>query len=119
MSNFTYLSLGAKMPLDTLDGKRISRVAHARTFDAVVNQLGTSRVAEGRAELTRLVDEMEPAKHTGLRTFSSSYLGSELTPWQHPLSHLYDVASEIEGNNAPDERIEEQAALIFGQFVWE
>lgn len=105
--------------LSTLDGKRISTVAHAPKFRVVVSQLGANRTEEVRAELHRIIDDMSPDEKTGLRTFSSSYLGSELTPWQHPLSHLYDVAWEMEGENAEKEFVEQQAALIFGQFIWE
>jgi hypothetical protein len=105
--------------LSTLDGKRISAVAHAQKFKAVVSQLGPNRTEQVRAELHRIVDEMEPDEKTGHRTFSSTFLGSELTPWPHPLSHLYDVAWEMEGESADDEFIEQRAALMFGQFVWE
>ena len=105
--------------LQTLDGKNITRVAHESKFAVVVDQLGQSRTEEVRAELDRIIDEMTPDDNTGYRTFSSSFLGSKLTPWEHPLVHLYDVAWEIEGEGASDEHVEEQAALIFGQFVWE
>jgi len=105
--------------LFSLDGNQITNIAHARRFQAVVNQLGAKRAEEVRAELHRLVDNMVPDPRTGQRTFSSSFLGSALTPWPYPLAHLYDVAWEIEGQNASDEHVEDQAALIFGQFVWE
>ncbi len=105
--------------LETLDGKLIRRVARETSFRALEQQLGETRCKELREELNRIIDEMTPSENTGLRTFSSSYLGSKLSPWQHPLSHLYNVAWEINGENADDEHIEHQAALFFGLFVWE
>lgn len=105
--------------LSTLDGKRITKVAHADRFDSIVRQLDHSRTEEVRSELHRILDDMPSDPKTGLRTFSSSHLGSGLSPWKHPLSHLYDVACEIAGGGADDDYIEGQAALIFGQFVWE
>ncbi len=91
--------------LETIDGKRITKVAHEREFKEVERQLGHQRCTEVRAELNRIVDERLPDKDTGQRTFGSSFLGCELTPWEHPLSHLYDVACELEGDGAGDERI--------------
>lgn len=105
--------------LRTLDGKLISRVPHAEQFTSVLRQLGEDRAREVRTDLHRIVDELPPNKGTGRRIFSSSYLGSDLSPWQYPLAHLYDVAWEIEGPNATDEHVENQAALMFGLFVWE
>jgi hypothetical protein len=105
--------------LKTLDGKRIASVAHAQKFRVVLSQLGPERAAEVRSALHRIIDEMTPDTRTGFRTFSSSHLGSALTPWKHPLSHLYDVAWELEGEAAEDDFVEAQAAHIFGQFVWE
>lgn len=105
--------------LETLDGRPINRVPHRQEFDAVVRRLGTGRTAAVRAELNRIVDEMKPDAQTGLRTCSSSYLGSELTPWQPPLESLYDVAREILGAAAEEQDVQDRAALIFGLFVWE
>lgn len=105
--------------LTTLDGKQINRVPHRQDFDAVARRLGSERAAAVRAELNRIVDEMKPDAQTGLRTFSSSFLGSELTPWQPPLESLYDVAREILGLLAEEQDVQDRAALIFGLFVWE
>lgn len=105
--------------LSTLDGKRIETVAHAKMFEIVVAQLGPTRTSQVRAALQQIVDEMAPDRRTGQRQFSSSHLGSALTPWPQPLSHLYDVAWELEGSAADEDHIQERAALIFGQFVWE
>ncbi len=105
--------------LETIDGNRIRHIAREANFRTLEQQLGETRCEEVREELNRIIDEMTPAENTGLRTFSSSYLGSNLSPWRHPLSHLYDVAWEIEGENAADEHVEHQAALFFGLFIWE
>ena len=111
--------LGGPVMLETLDGKQICRVPHGQEFEAVVRRLGPNRAAAVRAELNRIVDEIKPNAQTGLRTFSSSFLGSELTPWQPPLSSLYDVAGEILGPSAEEQDVQDRAALIFGLFVWE
>lgn len=105
--------------LMTLDGKAIHRVPHASDFAAVVRRLGPQRVSEVRAELDRVIDNLQPDPTTGRRTFSSSHLGSDLSPWPKPLSHLYHVAREIEGAHADEQAIQERGALLFGLFVWE
>lgn len=105
--------------LETVDGKRIGKVAHADAFERLLNQLGTERAEAVRRDLNRIIDELPSDLNTGCRTFSSSYLGSQLTPWPHPLSNLYDVAWELEGPNADEDAVQERAALFFGQFVWE
>ena len=105
--------------LENVDGKRISKVAHADAFEQLLNQLGTERPEAVRRDLNRIIDELSPDRNTGYRTFSSSYLGSQLTTWPQPLSYLYDVAWELEGPNADEETVQERAALFFGQFVWE
>ena len=105
--------------LSTLDGKQISTVAHADKFSAVVKKLGSSRTAEVQAALDDIISQLPLDAKTGLRTFSSSHLGSQLTPWPLPISHLYDVAWEIAGPTAKDDYVESQAALMFGQFIWE
>jgi hypothetical protein len=104
--------------LHTLDGKPIRSVAHAQAFNAALQQLGEGRAAEVRAGIHQIVDELEPNAE-GKRSFGSSALGSKLTPWPFPLSHIYDVASEMLGPTTEEEIIREKAALIFGQFVWE
>ena len=105
--------------LFTIDGKQINRVPHRKDFDAVLDMLGEKRSDEVRAGLVKIIDEREPDAERGTRTFSSSYLGSELSPWPYPLKHLYDIAWEMEGETAPDEVVEARAGLIFGLFVWE
>lgn len=104
--------------LKNLDGKLMARVPHQEEFDEVVERLGRQRAGEVRAALNTIIDEMPPARNMPHRAFNSSFLGSSLSPWHGGLGHLYTVASEIlEG--APDNIIEERAALIFGLFVWE
>ncbi len=105
--------------LETLDGQEITRVPRQTAFRALTQQLGADRCREIREYLYQIIEEMEPAKKTGLRTFSSSHLGSNLSPWPYPLKHLYDVAWEMEGADAPDEHIEQQSGYSFGLFVWE
>ncbi len=105
--------------LSTIDGKSINRVPHLADFVAVQRSLGPERLAAVRADLNRIIDEMAPDTQTGNRSFSSSFLGSELTPWPYPLAHLYDVAREILGEAAEEQDVQDQAGLIFGLFVWE
>ena len=105
--------------LKTLDGKTISRVPHARDFNAVCRRLGPERLEAVRAHLNRIVDEMAPDSQSSRRTFSSSFLGSKLAPWPHPLAHLYYVAREILGQDTEEPEVQDRAALIFGLFVWE
>lgn len=84
-----------------------------------MRRLGREQSEAVRAELNRIVDEMTPAAQTGLRTFSSSFLGSELTPWQPPLESLYEVARAILGPSAEEQDVQDRAAMTFGLFVWE
>jgi hypothetical protein len=105
--------------LSTINGKAVTSVPYREKFDGVIRRLGPTRTSAVRAELTRLVDLMQPDPQTGLRTFSSSHLGSALTPWQPPLQNLYDVAWEISGSSADEQDVQGLAAQIFGQFVWE
>jgi len=81
--------------------------------------LGDERSEEVRRGLVEIIDGLEPDRDRRTRTFSTSYLGSELSPWPYPLEHLYDISWEIEGESAPDEVVEARAGLIFGLFVWE
>ena len=105
--------------LKNVEGRNLTGVPHGAYFQAVVGRLGQVRADEVRSGLSRLVDSLPPDSARGIRIVNSSYLGSELTPWPHPLSHLYDVAREIEGANSDEEAVERQAALMFGLFVWE
>ncbi len=107
--------------LFTLDGKQVNQIPRTRAeyFDTVIQLLGTKRREEIRGEFNRLIDSMSPNERTGKRTFSSSYLGSSLTPWSYPLSHLYDVAVQMEGDHASEDQIQEQSGFSFGLFAWE
>jgi len=104
--------------LYTLDDKRITSVPHRGTFAAAIKGLGALRVSEVRAELNSIIDQMAPDKN-GARTFSSSHLGSKLSPWPAPISHLYHVARVFDGKDADEKTVQDHAALLFGQFIWE
>jgi hypothetical protein len=110
-----------EMMLSTLDGKSMSPTPRARAeyFEAVKRRLGSKRVTEVRADVGRIIDEMVPDLQTGQRTFSSSFLGSKLTPWPYPIAHLYDEARESLGGAAEEQDIQDRAALSFGLFIWE
>jgi hypothetical protein len=69
--------------------------------------------------LDQIIDGIEVNVQTGRRTFSSSILGSQLTPWKKPLASLYDVSREILGQDTEERFVQDRAALIFGLFVWE
>lgn len=105
--------------LRNVQGKTMTRVPHGHDFDAVLSLLGDHHVAEVRAYLNRVIDERAPDKDRGRRSFSSSHLGSDLSPWPDPLKYLYDVAREIEGANADEEAVQRRAGLIFGLFMWD
>lgn len=105
--------------LKTLDNKEISRLPHAKDFAAVVRRLGAQRTTEVQEYLDLTIDALPPDKDTGKRKFNSSHLGSALSPWQHPLLHLYDVARELEGAHAQEQDVQDRAGLLFGLFVWE
>lgn len=104
--------------LYTLDDKQITKVPHPGSFAAAIKELGAVRVSEVRSELNSIVDKMIPDKN-GSRTFSSSFLGSQLSPWPPPISHLYFVARVFEGQNPDNKKVEDRAALLFGLFIWE
>ena len=105
--------------LKTVDRSRITSVPRRKWFDIVVEKLGSTRTEAVRTELDRIIDEMQPEPDSGSRTFSSSHLGSKLSPWQPPLQSLYDVSREMLGSGADEEEVQRQAGLIFGLFVWE
>ena len=114
------------MALFSLNGKQITSVPHSQNFNALVRALGARRADEVRDYLDKVIHGLSPNDKTGLRTFSSSYLGSSLSPWQSPLSHLYVVSHEFAdakaketGTKAVEKEIQDQAALFFGLFVWE
>jgi hypothetical protein len=107
--------------LFSMDGERILDIpAKRRAFlNNVIHDLGPARTEEVRSELNRLIDELRPNDQSGRRTVNASYLGSELTPWPHPLAHLYDVATALAAENTPEEEIQEQAGFSFGLFLWD
>ena len=105
--------------LQNIEKRPINRVPHAREFRSYCRHLGDDRLEAVRAGLNRRIDAMPPDSETGSRTFSSSSLGSELTPWPYPIAHLYDVAREILGESADEQEVQDHAGLIFGLFVWE
>ena len=105
--------------LQNIHGQQIDRVPRQDDFAAYCRQLDEERLEAVRAGLDRIIDEMSPDYDTGLRHFSSSWLGSSLTPWPTPIAHLNDVAREMLGEGATEEEIVDQAGLIFGLFVWE
>ena len=107
------------MMLQTIDENPICGVPHLDHFNAVCRHLGDKRRDAVRARLNSLIDEMSPDPKTGTRTFSSSFLGSELTPWPYPIAHLYDVAREMLGDTADEQEVQDRAGLIFGLFIWE
>lgn len=88
--------------LFTINEKQITRVPHHNDFDTVLDMLGEIRTEEVRAGLAKIIDDHEPDAERGTRIFSSSFLGSELSPLPYPLMHLYDIAFEMEGDSAPD-----------------
>ncbi len=104
--------------LKTLDGELITHVPREEDFEDVLNRLGTKRANEIRDELDRVVGQFHAGKN-GKRSFGSSALGSQLAPWKSPLTHITDVAKQIEGQSASQEDIEERSSWIFGLFVWE
>jgi len=104
--------------LESINGDPVTKVAREDEFKAITEKLGVKRTQEVRDKLDSIIDEMEPSEDNR-RAFKSSWLGSKLSPWKHPLSHLYDVACEIEGRSADDLEVEKRAGLIFGLFVWE
>ena len=97
----------------TIDDKRIKQVPHREDFDSVLGLLGHMRAEKVRQGLVDIIDNMDPDLDRGTRTFSSSFLGSELSPWSYPLKHIYDISWEIEGQGAPDDVVEARAGLIF------
>ena len=101
------------------DGKQIKSVPNAAEFERAVRLLGENRTKAIRLALDRLIDEMPPDKKTGVRTFSTSEVASQLQPWPYPLAGLYDIALEIEGKEAIGRQVYDRAWLILGLFMWE
>jgi hypothetical protein len=104
--------------LENLEGKRMMGVPHRDDFDALLGRLGTPTVNAIREYLDGIIDNLAPSNN-GLRTFSSSQLGSDLSPWPEPLAQLYQDAWEFLGDDARDQDVEDRAALWFGLMVWE
>ena len=105
--------------LSSVDGRVVTAIPHARDFQNITRRLGPIRADAVRVELNRIVDNLPPDRETNRRTFSSTILGSKLTPWPYPIAHIYDVAREIEGEAATEQQVQDRSALIFGIFVWE
>ena len=99
--------------LFTIDGKQITRVPHRKDFHAVLEMLRENVLRRFERVWLGSSTNANPMR-SGTRTFSSSFLGSELSPWPYPLKHLYDISWEMEGDSAPDEIVEARAGLIFG-----
>src|ERR1700754_4643012 len=66
----------------------MKNVPHANDFEHVCDLLGRKRADAARAKLNQIRDELPPASGTGLRVFSSSYLGSSLSPWTGRLEEI-------------------------------
>lgn len=105
--------------LFTSAGKQIKRIPDAAEFKRAIRLLGARRTKGVRHAVYRLIDEMPPDKKISARTFSSAQVVSELEPWPYPLASLYDIALEIEGNEATGRQVYDRAGLIFGLFMWE
>ena len=105
--------------LETIDGKQVTAVPHRADFDALVRRLGTSVANAVRDHLDRVIESLPPDSKTGLRTFNSSQLGRALTPWPEPLRRLYFHRREFLGQVAPEDEVQDRAALWFGLFIWE
>jgi len=107
--------------LFTIDGKPISHIPRSRVeyFRSVKNWLGDHRTEEVQAEFDRIIDELPRDPGTGKRTFNSSFLGSSLSPWKHPLALLYEGATDMAGAGASERDIQEQSGFSFGLFAWE
>jgi hypothetical protein len=107
--------------LFTIDDKPIEDIPRSRVeyFRAVTNWLGDHRTREVQAEFDRIIDELPRDAGTGKRTFSSSFLGSNLSPWAHPLALLYEAATEMASADASEQEIQEQSGYSFGLFAWE
>jgi len=106
--------------LFTIEDKPIQAIPRSRAeyFQAVMNWLGDGRTREVQAEFDRIIDELPRDSVTGKRTFSSSFLGSSLSPWAHPLALLYEAATDMAGETASEEEIQKQSGNSFGLFVW-
>jgi hypothetical protein len=105
--------------LETVDGKPITRVPHWDEFQTLIRRLGDVRVRAVREGLDAIVDQHPVDRSTGMRSISSSILGSKLSPWPYPLRHLHDLAIELEGEPADRPEVEQRAGLIFGLFLFE
>ena len=105
--------------LETLNGKCVMAVPHRGDFDALIHRLGTDVADAIRDYLDRIIDSLPLDRKTGRRTFGTSQLGRELSPWKEPLAQLYFQSREFLGMQASEKEVEDRAALWFGLFVWE
>ena len=85
--------------LETLDGKPVTRVPHRADFDALIARLGAPTAEAIHDYLDSVIDNL-PVRDNGLRTFGSSQLGHDLTPWPEPLDRIYHHAWEFLGDDA-------------------
>jgi hypothetical protein len=104
--------------LKTLDGKPVNYVPHKKDFDALLKRLGYRSACDIRRYLDGIIDHLIPT-NKGHRTFGSSQLGSDLTPWPDPLAELYWEARSFLGEDATEDDVQDRASLWFGLFVWE
>lgn len=105
--------------LEAIDGKRVTAVPHRADFDALIRRLGTATADAVRGYLDGVIGGLPPDSKTGLRTFNSSQLGRNLSPWPEPLARLYHQSREFLGQQATEDEVQDRAALWFGLFVWE
>lgn len=105
--------------LEWIDGKPVSKVPRLADFNFVVARLGADVAESVGSFLNRAIDGLPRTPESGLRSFNSSYLGSQLSPWPEPLAQLYNLARTVEGPNANEEAVQHRASLWFGLFVWE
>ena len=106
------------MMLSTVDGRSVTAVPHRADFAALLARLGSKTADEIRKYLDTQIDEMDLDKDNR-RSFSSSQLGRELSPWEKPMDRLYHHGREFLGDSATDDEVQDQAALWFGLFIWE
>jgi hypothetical protein len=98
--------------------KPITAVPHRTDFEALLRRLGRTTADAIRNYLDQVIDNFPPTSN-GYRTFGSSQLGRQLSPWQEPLRQLWLQSREFLGADARAQDVEDRAALWFGLFVWE
>ena len=105
--------------LETIDEKRVTAVPHRSDFDALIRRLGAANASAVRNYLDDVISDLPPDENTGLRTFNSSQLGRNLSPWPEPLARLYFHSREFLSQQATEDEVQDRAALWFGLFVWD